>query len=108
MGKTKQLMTGVVTSVLAIGMTGCGQDQTLPEEPTGYECDDWEWDDEEGTYFCDDQRSSHFGSYFLLGSLFSSKSALRNSSGYSKHKSSYQSSGYKSGIGSGTKGGFGG
>lgn len=108
MGKTKQLMTGVVTSVLALGMTGCGQNQTLPEEPTGYECDDWEWDDEEGTYFCDDQRSPHFGSYFLLGSMFSSKSALRNSSGYSKHKSSYQSSGYKSGIGSGTKGGFGG
>jgi hypothetical protein len=84
-------------------MTGCSQNETLPPEPTGYECDDWEWDDDEGTYYCDDRRSSHFGSYFLLGSLFSSKSALRKSSNYSSHIS-----GYKSGIGSGTKGGFGG
>ena len=103
MAKTKKLMAGVATSVLAFGMTGCGQSQRLPEEPTGVECDDWEWDDEEGTYYCDDRRSPHFGSYFLLGSMFSSKSALKKSSGYSKHISSY-----KSGIGSGTKGGFGG
>lgn len=103
MGKTKKLMAGVATSVLAFGMTGCGQNQALPEEPTGVECDDWEWDDDEGTYYCDDRRSPHFGSYFLLGSMFSSKSALKKSSGYSTHISSY-----KSGIGSGTKGGFGG
>lgn len=103
MSKTQQLMAGVATSVLALGMTGCSQNETLPPEPTGYECDDWEWDDDEGTYYCDDRRSSHFGSYFLLGSLFSSKSALRKSSKYSSHIS-----GYKSGIGSGTKGGLGG
>ena len=103
MSKTKQLMAGVATSVLALSMTGCSQNQAIPDKPTGYDCDNWEWDNDEGTYYCDDQRSPHFGSYFLLGSLFRSKSALKKSSAYSNHISNY-----KAGIGSGTKGGFGG
>jgi uncharacterized lipoprotein YehR (DUF1307 family) len=119
MNKTKKLMAGVATSVMAIGMTGCGQSQyeqssTLPPEPTEYECDDWEWDEDEGTYYCDDKRSSHFGAYYLMGMMYMNKSSLRNSSAYKKHYNSYKNSGgsstngYKSGIGSGSKGGFGG
>lgn len=103
MSKTKKLMAGVSTSVLALGMTGCSQNETYQDEPTGYDCDDWEWDDDEGTYYCDDTRSAHYGGYYFLGNMFSSKSAFKKSSGYSSHISNY-----KSGIGSGTKGGFGG
>jgi hypothetical protein len=103
MSKTKQLMAGVASSVFLLGMTGCSQNEALPEEPTGIDCDDWEWDDDEGTYYCDDTRSPHYGGYFFLGNMFSSKSAFKKSSGYSNHISSY-----KSGIGSGTTGGFGG
>lgn len=103
MSKTKKLMAGVATSILALGMTGCSQNETSQDEPTGYDCDDWEWDDDEGTYYCDDTRSAHYGGYYFLGNMFSSKSAFKKSSGYSSHISSY-----KSGIGSGTKGGFGG
>ncbi|WP_394191138.1 hypothetical protein [Paenisporosarcina quisquiliarum] len=103
MSKTKKLMAGVATSILALGMTGCSQNETNQDEPTGYDCDDWEWDDDEGTYYCDDTRSAHYGGYYFLGNMFSSKSAFKKSSGYSSHISSY-----KSGIGSGTKGGFGG
>jgi uncharacterized lipoprotein YehR (DUF1307 family) len=119
MNKTKKLMAGVATSVMAFSMSGCGQNQyesstTLPPEPTEYDCDDWEWDDNEGTYYCDDRKSSHFGAFFLLGSMFSNRSALRNSPNYASNLSKYKnaqsgsSSGYKSGIGSGSKGGFGG
>ncbi len=113
MNQTKKLMAGVATSVMALGLSGCSQSnyQSLPPEPTEYECDDWEWDDDEGTYYCDDRRSSHFGAYYLLGRMFSSKSALRKSPNYANNLSKYQNvqkGGYKSGIGSGAKGGFGG
>lgn len=114
MNKTKKLMAGVATSVMAFSMSGCGQNQydsaTLPPEPTEYECDDWEWDDDEGTYYCDDRKSSHFGAYYLLGSMFSNRSALRSSPNYSSNLNQYKNtqSNYKSGIGSGSKGGFGG
>ena len=88
MSKTQKLMAGVTTSVMALGLSGCGQNQSetttsMPSEPTEYECDDWEWDDEEGTYYCDDRNSTHFGGYYFLGNMFSNKSALRKSSGYS-------------------------
>lgn len=118
MNKTKKLMVGVATSVMAIGLTGCGQDEyesntTLPPEPTEYDCDDWEWDENEATYYCDDSRSSHFGAYYLFGNMFSNKSALRKSPHYSTNFNNYKNtqsstSGYKSGIGSGSKGGSGG
>jgi hypothetical protein len=142
MNKTKRMMVGVATSVMALGLVGCTQNEfdtsldnyddtntvktSLPPEPTEYECDDWDWDENEGTYYCDDSRSSHFGAYYLLGSMFNNKSALHNSSNYSSHSSKYKSTrstsvnnsrstsgsssggSFKSGIGSGAKGGFGG
>ena len=118
MNKTKKLMAGVATSVMALGMTGCGQNEyepsnsSLPAEPTEYDCDDWEWDENEATYYCDDSRSSHFGAYYLFGTMFSNKSALRKSPNYSSNFNKYNNvqsgGGYKSGIGSGSKGGFGG
>jgi hypothetical protein len=146
MNKTKKMMAGVATSIMALGLVGCTQNEfdtslnnvdgteddysttstSLPPEPTEYECDDWDWDENEGTYYCDDSRSSHFGAYYLLGTMFNNKSALHSSSNYSNHASKYQSTkssktnttrptsggtssnSYKSGIGSGSKGGFGG
>lgn len=102
MSKTKKLIAGAVTAAVAIGFVSCSKDDT-PDEPTGYDCDDWDWDADEGTYYCDDNRSTHYGSYYLLGRLFANKGALKSSSIYKSHMSTY-----KSGIGSGTKGGFGG
>ncbi|WP_175989846.1 hypothetical protein [Bacillus sp. Marseille-Q1617] len=103
MNKTKKMMAGVVASVMAISVTGCGNNQELPPEPTDTDCDDWDWDDESGTYYCDDSRSSHFGYFWFAGRMFKNKSSLKNYSGYKSYSKSY-----KSGIGSGSKGGFGG
>ncbi|MGG3913815.1 hypothetical protein [Rossellomorea vietnamensis] len=102
MNKTKKMMAGVAASVMAISVTGCGN-QDLPPEPTDVDCDDWEWDDDSGTYYCDDNRSPHFGYFWFAGRMFKNKSNLKN---FSKYKSYSKS--YKSGIGSGSKGGFGG
>ena len=60
--KTKKMMTGVIAATLVSSLAACGQDR--PPEPTGYDCDDWEWDEETGTYYCDDDYSSHAGSYY--------------------------------------------
>ncbi|MFL9650249.1 MULTISPECIES: hypothetical protein [Exiguobacterium] len=121
MKTSKKILSGLSAAVLTASLAACGTDETeqatLPEEPTGYECDDWDWDDETESYYCDDDRSPHFGSFFLLGSLFNSKSALKNSSAYKNYRSNggasnitpnKSNSGSNSGLGSGSKGGFGG
>lgn len=122
MKTSKKILSGLSAAVLTTSLAACGdngnEEAYLPEEPTGYECDDWDWDDVTESYYCDDDRSPHFGSYFLLGSLFRSKSALKNSSTYKSYKSNGGATGSvsnksnsgtpKSGLGSGSKGGFGG
>ncbi|SOC05302.1 hypothetical protein SAMN05880501_10440 [Ureibacillus xyleni] len=100
LNKTKKMMVGVL-SVSLVTLTACGDDR--PAEPTGYDCDDWEWDKDTGTYYCDDDDSTYARSYYHGGSMYKSKNELKNSSNYQTYYSNY-----KSGIGSGTKGGFGG
>ncbi|RUL56879.1 MULTISPECIES: hypothetical protein [Lysinibacillus] len=99
--KTKKMMMGVVSATLVTSLAGCGSDR--PAKPTGYDCDDWEWDSDAGTYYCDDDDSTHSGGYYHGGTMYKSKKALQSSSAYQTYYSNY-----KSGIGSGTKGGFGG
>ncbi|HWO76756.1 MAG TPA: hypothetical protein VNM69_12775 [Bacillus sp. (in: firmicutes)] len=102
MEKTKKLMAGVVASIMTVSMAGCNNDPTYAA-PTGTDCDDWDWDDESGTYYCDDDDSRYYGGYYYGGRYFSKKSDLNN---FSSYKSYYNN--YKSGIGSGSRGGFGG
>lgn len=95
-------MTGVLAAALVTSLTACGE-QDRPAQPTGYECNDWEWDKNTGTYYCDDDSSSHYGGYYHGGTLYATKKALKSSSAYKSYATQY-----KSGIGSGTKGGYGG
>jgi hypothetical protein len=99
--KTKKMMSGVITAALVSSLAACGQNR--PPEPTGYNCDDWDWDRDTGTYYCDDYDSSHGGHYYHGGTFYSNKNKLKSSSSYQSYASQY-----KSGIGSGTKGGYGG
>lgn len=101
MNKTKKMMAGVLAAALVTSLAACGQDR--PPKPTGTDCDDWDWDEDTGTYYCDDYNSSHSGGYYHGGRYYSSKQALQSSSTYKSYATQY-----KSGIGSGTKGGFGG
>ncbi|OLS40491.1 hypothetical protein [Bacillus sp. MRMR6] len=103
MKKTQWLITGVLTSLMAGTLAGCGQD--LPPTPDDPSCSDWDWDDEQGVWQCDDTTSRHYGHFFYGGMFYRSKSALLNSSAYNSYKSS---SSFKGGFGSGSKGGFGG
>lgn len=103
MKKTQWLITGVLTSLIAGTLTGCSQE--LPPKPDDNRCSDWDWDDEEGVWECDDTHSRYFGHYFYGGTFYKNKSALLNSSAYKSYKSS---SSFKGGFGSGSKGGFGG
>lgn len=94
-------MTGVLAVALVTSLSACSEDR--PAQPTGYDCGEWDWDTKTGTYYCDDDTSSHYGGYYHGSTFYSTKKALKSSSAYKSYSTQY-----KSGIGSGTKGGYGG
>ncbi|WP_374963108.1 hypothetical protein [Lysinibacillus sp. RS5] len=102
MNKTKKMMTGALAAAALLTLTACGEERGYAE-PTGTDCDDWDWDDETGTYYCDDHHSTHAGSYYYGGKYYGTKNSLQTSADYKTYKTNY-----KSGIGSGSKGSFGG
>ncbi|MBY6035390.1 aminotransferase yhxA [Fictibacillus nanhaiensis] len=108
MNKTKKLIAGVSSASVAVMLTGCNnyQAEDLPPEPTDTECQDWEWDEEDGVYECDDANSRFFGHYFLAGKFFKGKNSLLKSSAYKSYKNSSSFKGKGSGFGSSK--GFGG
>jgi hypothetical protein len=113
MNKTKKLMAGISATALMMGLTGCGPNQQaapdrdwesndadtdnqdwttgnedIPPVPEGTDCSDWEWDEGDGVWECDDTRSPYFGHYFFAGMFFSNRSMLYNSSDYKKYRNS--------------------
>ncbi|MEB2301102.1 hypothetical protein LAV72_15895 [Lysinibacillus xylanilyticus] len=102
MKKTKKMMTGALAAAALVTLSACGDERGYAE-PTGTDCDDWDWDSETGTYYCDDSHSTHAGGYYHGGKYYNSKNSLQKSADYKSYVSNY-----KSGIGSGSKGGFGG
>lgn len=98
MSKTKLMMTGVIASLTAVGLTGCAEE--LPPQPKDTACSDWDWNEKDGVYECDDNDSSHYGHSYYSGKYYSNKSALRSSSAFKSYKSS---SSFKGGFGSGSR-----
>ena len=107
MGKTRKIMLGVTTTALTMGLAGCGSSTAeLPPKPTDQACDDWDWDDDQGVWICDDSNSSHRGYYYYGGRYYKNKNALLKSTDYTNYKnsSSYKGGGKSSsGFGSGSK-----
>nr|WP_233096619.1 DUF3943 domain-containing protein [Fictibacillus halophilus] len=88
-------------------LSGCNdQAQDIPPEPTDSECQDWEWDEDDGVYECDDTGSRYFGHYYHGGTYYKGKSSLLKSSAYKSYKSSSSFKGGGSGFGGSS--GFGG
>ncbi|MFC7686987.1 hypothetical protein [Ureibacillus sp. GCM10028918] len=121
MSKTKKMMVGVIGAAALVSLTACGGEEEAYGAPTGTDCDDWEWDRTTESYYCDDDDSVRAGHYFYGGHYYDSKKKLTSSSLYKSNSainstsktntstnSTSGSSTYKSGIGSGTKAGFGG
>ncbi|KFN01606.1 hypothetical protein D0U04_03010 [Bacillus clarus] len=103
MVKTKWLVGGVLTSLMTGTLFGCTQN--LPPEPNDNSCADWDWDDELGVWRCDDNNSSYRGHYYYGGRYYQDKTTFKSSPEFKVYQSSSE---YKGGIGSGSKGGFGG
>ncbi|UPM55168.1 hypothetical protein [Gottfriedia acidiceleris] len=118
MSKTSKLMKKVsiaLTSGLAVStLAGCGsQNADRPDKPKNDDCRDWEFDDDEGVWVCDDSSSHYYHSYYHGGIFYPTRTALHASSSYKSYKSSskyagHTSSSSKSGFGKGSSGGFGG
>lgn len=89
MGKTRKVMAGITTTALTIGLAGCGSDQAdIPAPPNEEGCSDWEWDEDDGVWECDDRKSSYFGHYYLAGMFFANKSSLKSSAAYKSYQNS--------------------
>ncbi|RAK18933.1 hypothetical protein B0I26_108108 [Anoxybacillus vitaminiphilus] len=110
MNKTKRMMMGVLTTLMAGSLVACNNtDESLPP-PNDQDCDDWEWDPSTSTYVCDDDDSAYYRHYYYGGRYYPSKRSLEKSSSYKSYQTTQEfQNRAKSGIGSGTKGGsFGG
>ncbi len=107
MSKTRKVMVGISSTVLMLGLTGCGSEaQELPPIPENTGCSDWEWDYDDGVWECDDYDSHYYGHSYYGGRYYSSKSNLYKSKDYIAYKnsSSFIGGGTKSsGFGSGLK-----
>jgi len=97
-------MLGVTTTALTLGLAGCGDER--PPKPTDEACDDWDWDDDQGVWVCDDHNSSRSGYYYYGGKYYKNKNALSKSTDYANYKNSSSFKGgskSSSGFGSGSK-----
>jgi hypothetical protein len=98
MGKTSKVMVGITSTALMLGLAGCSsnsQSQNLPPVPKDSSCKDWEWDQDDGVWQCDDGGSSHYGHSYYGGHYYKTKSLLRKSKNYLAYKNS---SSFKGGI----------
>lgn len=106
MGKTRLVMVGISATALTFGLTGCNSSSAdAPAPPNDTDCDDWEWDSDDGVWECDDDRSSHYGHYYYGGKFYSGKSSLLQSTNYKSYKKSSSFAGdsnTSSGFGSGS------
>lgn len=92
-------MLGTATAaLLGLSVMGCSDskmttDEISPELNPRNEggCREWEWDDDTGTYVCDDDSSSYRGYFFYGGQLYRSSSLLKSDSAYKKYASTYKS-----------------
>ncbi|MFP3727545.1 aminotransferase yhxA [Priestia filamentosa] len=100
MKKTGSLMMGIVSGIAALGIAGCSNN--LPEKPKDKNCNDFEWDYDDGVYECEDKSSHYYGHSYFNGTYFSNKAALKKSTSYKNYKSSSSFKG-SSGFGSGSK-----
>ena len=105
LGKTSKVMVGITSTALMLGLVGCNsKSQEIPPTPGDSSCSDWEWDEDDGVWECEDSRSSYFGHYYYGGLYHKSKSALYKSKDYISYKNSSSFKG-SAGISDGSKNG---
>lgn len=110
MGKTTKVMTGIISTAFMINLAACNsnsddeytssQSQNIPDPPKDSNCSQWEWDEDDGGWECEDRSSHYYGHYFYGGRYYNSKSALYKSSNYTKPSSSNKNSSVNSGSSS--------
>jgi hypothetical protein len=108
LGKTKKVMAGITSTALMMGLASCGvgnQEQgndeswnsgsqggsssmDLPPVPEDQNCEEWEWDPDDGVWECDDSRSGYYGHFFYGGLFYATKPLLYQSKAYTDYKKS--------------------
>lgn len=89
MSKTSKVMVGITSTAMLIGLAGCGSNaQELPPVPGDSNCTDWEWDEDDGVWECDDHNSAYYGHFFYGGHYYRNKSSLYKAKDYISYKNS--------------------
>jgi hypothetical protein len=108
LGKTKKVMAGITSTALMMGLASCGvgnQEQgndedwnsgsqggsssmDIPPAPEDQNCEEWEWDLDDGVWECDDSRSGYYGHFFYAGMFYATKPLLYKSKAYTDYKKS--------------------
>ncbi len=102
--------TLAATLLVGTTLSGCGSDNAKAERPDDPDCDDYEYDNDEGVWYCDDSSSTHSGFFYWGGSYFASRALMHSAmrtKGYtprSKDVKSYNSK--TKGFGTGSSSGF--
>ncbi|WP_196237969.1 aminotransferase yhxA [Calidifontibacillus erzurumensis] len=88
MDKTKKVMAGISSTVLMLGLVGCGSELETAPLPEDSYCTEWEWDYDDGVWECDDFDSHYYGHSYYGGRYFKTKSDLYKSKDYMAYKNS--------------------
>lgn len=95
--RTKKMLKTATAALLGFSVMGCSDskmttDEISPDLNPGEAggCREWDWDDDEGAYVCDERGHSNFGYYFFAGQLFRNAGLLHQNSKYKSYKSTYK------------------
>lgn len=100
MSKTNKVMTGIISTAFLLNLAACnkeaeeeypktsssGNASTIPDPPMDSSCTDWEWDEYDQVWECDDSSSSHYGHYYYGGHYYNTRTALHKSSAFKAAK----------------------
>lgn len=95
--RTKKMLKTATAALLGLSVVGCSDskmttDEISPDLDPGEAggCREWDWDDKEGAYVCDERNHLNFGYYFFAGQLFKNAGLLHQNRKYQSYKSTYK------------------
>lgn len=102
--------TLAATLLIGTTLSGCGSDNAKAERPDDPDCDDYEYDNDEGVWYCDDSSSTHSGFFYWGGSYFASRALMHSAmrtKGYTPRSKDVKNYNAKTkGFGTGSSSGF--
>lgn len=95
--RTKKMLKTATAALVGLSVVGCSDSKVTTDEISpdlnpnrAGGCREWNWDDKEGVYVCDERNHSNLGYYYFAGRLFQNAKLLHRDSKYKSYKSIYR------------------